>query len=751
MLIKRLICVSLCLMTTLLAQSEQQVIRLLDMETALPIVNATYQYGGQQGISDQNGDILFFFKEKTELKLSHVSYGDWTLNEQEVHEAIQRKVYYRQTISIDLPRITVIGLRYHDLQPQAELPIAYQERLEHDAADILNQVAAFNSIRKGGRYGFDPVFRGFNSDQLNVVLHGAQSATAACPNRMDPPTSQMAPNMLDRIEILKGPHTLRYGVGLGATINFIPTKMRFVNQPKFFGRFSAGAESNGNLKRSEAHLGLSSNKYEIAVFTAWSQGADYKAGNGETIQSDFSRGNFGTHLGFKLSSSQLLRVSAFYNRARNADFPALPMDLRKDDTWMFSIRHDIQMGGDKLQSWSTTVFGSFVDHLMNNYLKPLNPRMVNAETPAQTYNYGGRTEGTWQFTNKKLYAGADLRMEGATGTRVREFLMGPNAGKIFEDNVWQDGQIGKVGLFAEYQINGNLMDYVLSGRVDVNQADINDPANEFVLVNTDPKITQMNPSFSVGVVKSLGDKTKAGLWLARAQRSGNLSERFINYLPVGQDPYEMLGNPQLSPEVNNQIDLTFNWTIDHLSSLNVDVYAAYLQDYISSQIDPSLTPRLPMSPGVRQYVNIDEAFKTGFEIQWRQKLVAGLNHHLGIAYTYAQDLQRDEPLPQIAPLDLRYELFGGYFNNNLRPKVLFHYVAKQSRISKEFGETATPSFTRLDINIGYQIYRQVSIDIGINNVFDENYYEHLNRLVQGMSYPIYAPGRNIFANLNFSF
>jgi iron complex outermembrane receptor protein len=57
----------------------------------------------------------------------------------------------------------------------------------------------------------------------------------------------------------------------------------------------------------------------------------------------------------------------------------------------------------------------------------------------------------------------------------------------------------------------------------------------------------------------LGESISTALWLGRAQRSGSLTERFINYFPVGQDPYEMLGNPQLLPEVNNQADLTFAW------------------------------------------------------------------------------------------------------------------------------------------------------------------------------------------------
>jgi len=450
---KNILMIALWLLSTMLfAQSEQEEIRILDLESALPIVGATFEYGETNGLSDQNGVIRFSYDEGTTMRLSHVNYGSWSLTDAELQAALANRVSYRKEVTVNLYPVTIIAMKPQSPQPEGALKIEYQDRLEHDAADILNQSPAFNSIRKGGNYGFDPVFRGFKYDQLNVVLNGAQSATAACPNRMDPPTSQMAPNMMDRIEILKGPHALRFGTGFGATINFIPAKLRFSSGPNIYGRLSSGYESNGNLIRGESQLGLSGETYDISLFASWSQGDDYTAGNGETVQADFNRGSFGTNVGIRLATNQQLRLSAIYNRARDADFPALPMDLREDDTWMFNARHDIQFEGKQLQSWNTTVFGSFVDHLMNNLLKPLDPRMLNAETFATTYNYGGRTEGVWNLGRGKVYAGADLRVEGAEGTRVREFLMGPMAGKTVEDNAWQDGRISKTGFFAEYCI-----------------------------------------------------------------------------------------------------------------------------------------------------------------------------------------------------------------------------------------------------------------------------------------------------------
>lgn len=732
-----------------LTAQENSTVRLLDKDNALAIVDATFEYGNQNGVSDENGNIQFEYQSGLSMHFSHINYGKWSLDDKGVLTLIQEKVQYRQQSIVNLYPVTVIALRSND-SPVEKVELDYQERLAHDGASVLNQNPALNSIRKGGGYGFDPVFRGFKYDQLNIVLNGAQSATAACPNRMDPPTSQMAPNMIDRIEVLKGPHALRFGTGFGATINFVPVKLRFTEEGDIYGRVSSGYEGNGSIFRNEGQLGFSGKNHDIALFGSWSQGDDYTAGNGQTIDGDFNRGSLGTNLGFKLSEANQLRVSAIYNVARDADFAALPMDLREDDTWMFNARNDITFDKEYLTSWNTTIFASFVNHLMDNLLKPLDPRMMNAATNAKTSNYGGRTEGIWNFDKSNLFAGLDYRREGAEGIRVREFFMGPNVGNIVRDNAWQDGHIAKTAVFGEYHLNFKKIRLVMSTRLEVNNADIDDPTAEFSQVYNDTQVTQFNPSISLGATQRIGKDLTLGLWLGRAQRSAGLTERFINYFPVGQDPYELIGNPQLNPEINNQLDLTFNWH-KKSTNLSIDLFAGYLQDFISSVIDPDLTPRLPNSPGVRQFVNIKDAFKSGFEINWTQELLLSLVQKVGMAYTYAQDVERDEPLPEIPPLDFRYTLTGNYISEKLQPELTFRHVLEQSRISTEYGETPTPSFSLLDVKLAYQVTNAARITAGINNIFDDNYYEHLARSVRGNNLPIFAPGRNAFASLNFVF
>jgi iron complex outermembrane receptor protein len=212
----------------------------------------------------------------------------------------------------------------------------------------------------------------------------------------------------------------------------------------------------------------------------------------------------------------------------------------------------------------------------------------------------------------------------------------------------------------------------------------------------------------------------------------------------------MLGNPQLAPEVNNQMDIIFEWAND-ATAINVDLFASYLQNFISSAIDPALSPRMPSSPGVRKFCNVDKAFKTGFEVSWIQQLPLGLQQSLAAAFTYAQNLELNEPLPEIAPMDIRYVLAGSYLKDKLRPEVTFRYVIEQDRVSQEFGETVTPSFALLDVKIIYRFTDQLGANVGVNNLFNQNYYEHLSRSIIATDNPIFAPGRNVFVKLSFLF
>lgn len=720
----------------------QKSIQLLDQETEHPIAFAHYLYQNQKGNTNANGEFSINFVKGEKLYLSHVNYGKVSFTDSEMKAALQLgKIYMSKTYVSLLP--TTIIARKRTAKESETMQISSSDKLSHDAGEFLSQSGLIGGIRKSGSYGFDPVMRGFKYDQLNIVMDNGMSATAACPNRMDPPISQVPLNMVDRVEITKGPHSLRYGNSFAGSIHFKSSTNGFADKASAFGRASGSYESNGEIFRTEALAGAKGKFYNFGIFGAYSEGSDYEDGNGDKVASGFNRRNIGLAANFKLSNTQNIQISANSNYAEDVDFPALNMDLREDDTKMISLSHKITFKNSALASISTSANASFVDHEMDNLTKKLNPRKVNAITKAETKNYAFRSEAAFQFKESSLFTGIDYKSEEADGTRSREMLMGPMTGKTAYDNIWQGSKIEKMGFFGEYHFSVNETHFIASSRLEHNSAKsdlssvINDPSDE------------INFSYSIGASKNLSENIRMGIWFGRAERSGSLTERFINHIPVDVDPYERIGNPDLDPEINYQIDYNFNWNTKYFS-LDINLFNSWLRDYISSEIRSDVQPLMASAPGVKQFVNIDKAVMRGFEIGFNQSITNHLYHRLNLAYTYGKNKEINQPLPEIPPLDIRYSLGAHLCKQKFTPELMLRYAAKQGRIAENYGETETPDFTVLDFKASYLFSDHFQIIGGIRNLFDEAYYEHLSRSVKGSNQAIFAPGRSFYLTLSLN-
>jgi len=735
-----------CLLLIGLQTYAQKSIRLQDKTTGMVITDAHYIYGAQSGVSDEDGLIRIQPDFEANLLISHVNYGKIEINNSIVAEAIRLGVLNLSESYVTLMPATIIA-RNPSKTEKRTLSVNNSDKLSHDAGEFLSQNAFVGGIRKSGSYGFDPVMRGFKYDQLNIVMDNGLSATAACPNRMDPPTSQIPMAMVDLVEIIRGPHSLRFGSAFGGSIHFKSLPAAFTDKAQVFGRSSAGYETNGDIFRTEALVGLKGKVYNIALLGAYNQGNDYEDGKGNKVPSGFNRRNLGLSSVFKLSDQQSLKVAANNNYAENVDFPALNMDLREDDTWLMNIQHKINFQDSHCTSLSTSFYGSFVDHTMDNLTKELNPRKLNAITGAKTRNYGVRTEASFEFKTSSLFAGLDFKSEEAEGNRSREMLMGPMAGKTLVDNIWQDSRVQKLGVFGESHFSLNEVYFVASSRLEFNQAESRDKATKFVDTNKDDPSDNINLSLSLGAIYDLSKEVRMGLWIGRAERSGSLTERFINYLAVDRDPYERIGNTRLQPEVNYQLDYNFSWKKKKFE-LGINLFSSYLSDYISSEIRPDLTPMMATAPGVKQYVNIDKALIRGFELSWNQNINSYVYHQVNVAYTYGKNKDRNQALPEIPPLDLSYRLGGNFLKDKFNAEFLMRHVIKQNRVASDYGETETPAFSLLDFKSSYQFNDHIQLRAGVRNIFDEAYYEHLNRSVKGSQEPIYTPGRSLY--LTFS-
>ncbi len=740
---------SLLIFSAIPLHAQQISVHLID-EQNQPIIGAHYSYNNEEGVSSENGNFEISFQENTVLIINSLGYKSVTILPSQLRDQLELNIPLKE-VDYGLSAVTVLAVN-HSLDQGEQLKLSEQDYASHDGGSILNKLPEISGVRKSASYGFDPVLRGYSKDQLNIVLDGSVKAISACPNRMDPPTSQMAPNMIEKVDIYKGPFALRFGNSFGATINYKSPKAHFSEENKWSGRLSGNYNQNGKVGNTEGAVNFSANKVDMRFFGSYGRGDNYVTGNDIDMNARFNRISLGMKSAVKLNKANLLDFSLIKNRAKDTDFPALMMDLRSDNTWLANGNYKwLNFKNSTLASIYTQGYFTQVDHVMDNLDKTLNPRMVNAITNAKTKTYGIRSESKWAFNNSSLlYVGLDLNQQEAQGKRKRQLLMGPMAGKLFYDNIWQDGKITESSLFGEFNKSYNAIDFVLSGRISLNQAALHDPDKVFAGQKT--TTTALNPNISAGIIKPISSTSKLSFWLGRAQRSGSLSEKFTNYLATGEDAYELLGNPNLKPESNNQFDIQFNQDYEQLK-WQLNLFSALMTDYIQGVIQPDLDPKLMNSPGVRKFENIGNATKFGGEFALAQEISKTFNHQVNAAYTWAKNNNDNAPLAQIAPFDLRYHLKAQFLDNKLKPTVSWRYVAKQNRISKEFGEKKSPSFNVFDFETKYNVNSQVSLKGGVNNILDKEYYEFLNRTIRSAnnSTPIYSPGRSFYLSFALDF
>jgi iron complex outermembrane receptor protein len=332
----------------------------------------------------------------------------------------------------------------------------------------------------------------------------------------------------------------------------------------------------------------------------------------------------------------------------------------------------------------------------------------------------------------------------------------------FNDKVWQDSYINDIGVFTEAKYNLSPTSILTAGlRYDNVVSDIQDPEADFDERYELEKRTEHNISGTVSIKKVVSDKLMIEAAYGRGVRSANMIERFINHFTVGQDPYEYLGNPNLKAEVNNQFEIGFKGYEPLKNGFNsfkyeTSFYYSFFENYIVGIVDPNITRKFnPMAQptNVKVFQNLDEAYKTGFEIMAQLDVLDDYYFRSEFSYVYTKNKDLNESLPLTPPLTTRFTV--GIEKTKFWGNIQYNVVSKQDHISESFDETETDAFQTLDIRLGVKPNKNITLGVALLNAFDEAYNNHLNFSFTNQAgfgrTPITEPGRNFSAFLQYKF
>ncbi len=669
-------------------------------------------------------------------------------------------IYAQSLDTLNLEEILVSGKQVTD---NFETPIT-GENIQlinpHDGGEIFKYTPGF-SILKKGNYAMEPVLRGFKFEQLNVQFDGGIHSTNACPNRMDPGISQISIEEIEKVEVIKGPYNVRFGPSFGGIINIISRRPQR-NGKTVSGWIEGGYQSNGNNLFTSMFASVVQKKWDIAVSAGYKDYGNYKSGNGTEIVSSFKRSGYTAKAGYNVNEKQRIQVSLRQSFARDVMYPGLPMDAEEDNSTIISADYGATDITKTVFSLKIKTYYSYIDHLMVNWYRPAY-KMVHAATPVTATNYGGRFELGLKAGGKDvLYAGADYQFIGKDGSRHREVYINGctnppthfDPPKEFYDKVWQNSQKGDLGFFVENKLElNNLLVWQTGLRLDISSYDIKDPENDFNELydgNIKPD-TKIDPTINSVLTYKLNENLTLQWPVAIAYRSPEITELFINHLTVGKDAYEYVGNPNLKSEGNMQTDLILQKK-GKTFTFYLDGFYSYLNNYITAVVDTTI-PRKYMKckdpKFTKRFVNIDQAYMTGFEAGFDYYFLDYFDFNLGASYTYAQNVTLDEPLPEIPPFTVNTGIT--FTKNNFTAILNARIASKQDRVSTSFNESTTPGFNVFNIYLTYSPWKFMDVNASITNIFDENYAEHLSRPYKSMSTKslYYEPGRSFNISVRF--
>ena len=742
----------------------QSKLSLIDEHSMEPVENATVQIKNtnQAAVSSEKGEVFIEFSEADTLQISHLKYRKQILT-----NVKSGSVIYLERLTFRISEILLRGNPQID-PAQSLVKSNFREKVVQpkNVGELFSDINGFSLIKRGS-YAMDPSMRASQYEQLNIQFDGGTKAMHACPSRMDPITTLVNPEEVSRIEIIKGPFSVRYGNTSGGIINMV-TDNAVESNERISGSVSSGYESNGNSMVNMVQLQGNLDKLDLSGNFSHRDYGDYEDGDGRTIPSSFRSLGYNLEAGYSFNESNRLKAGFRQSFGRNVKHAGLMMDTDEDNSSIFSLDYNYRPEEGKFRGLTAKAYYSFVDHIMSNNNRPSFNRTA-AISVVDATTYGGKLETEWKLNNRwRLFSGVDVTNLSRDGQRDRLVKVNMSGEPLempmeFQDKVWQDSYVNDFGVFTEAKFTLSQKDIFNIGvRLDHIVAESKDPDAGFAELYPDAeKQDEQLFSGTVAYKRLLKDNYSLEFSYGRGARPANMEERYIAFFNIGRDPYEYIGNPNLKAEVNNQFEIglngkeVFTGNLKHFG-FSASVFYSLYENYIVGLVDESLTRRnMPSQPPVHPKVfrNLDDAYKTGFELSGELAFTSGFRLGTDLAYTYTQNKDLGESLPLSPPLVSRSRL--EYENDKFWAGVYYNITADQENIAPSFGETTTPGYSLMDLKAGTTAINNLNIGVGVLNVFDKYYHSHLNFAFNNQAdftrQPITEPGRNftVFVNYNF--
>jgi iron complex outermembrane receptor protein len=607
-----------------------------------------------------------------------------------------------------------------------------------DGAAYLQSIVGFNQIKNGGANG-DVTFRGMFGSRIKILTDGTENL-GACPGRMDNPASYISPESYDKITVVKGPQTVQYAhTGSAATVIFEREPEQLTSEKPYRGQASVMAGSYGRLDHNIETAVGDENKY--ARLNANRSVADsYQDGAGNTVPSDWEKWNADLAFGWTPNKDTWVELKGGKSDGE-AVYAGRPMDGSKFARESLGLHLEKKNLSDVIKKVEAQVDYSYNDHVMDNFsmreFTPAGGMSMPMASNVARRTLNSRVAMTTDWDRINLVSGLDVQNNKHS---ARKGMMNSYKDKprVTDMDFQSYGAFGELS----YQLSDQNK-LVTGARID--QAKIDN-------FTTKTQRKETLPSGFVRLESQWADHIKTYAGLGYVERVPDYWELFST--KYHQSTGTTFAN--LENEKTAQLDIGYQYEHGAFKSW-ASAYAGQIQDYILVKYVPVTS--MSKTKDEAQSRNVDATI-AGAEAGVGYQLTDQIQADLSAMYAWGENTTDHTALPQIAPLEGRFNL--RYVQDKYNLGLLWRVVAAQDRTSYREGNIIgydvadSKGFGTLSLNGTYNLQKGIDLSVGIDNIFDKNYAEHLNKLgSSGFGYAATEQfnniGRNYWARISMKF
>lgn len=670
-------------------------------------------------------------------------------------------------IKRQLQEVIVTETRTDEFEIKTVEDQVIERQSSSDISRLMKMVPGGNTVINGTLTG-QAQYRGMFGPRVNTVVDGMYINPGG-PNWMDPPLHYIPMSQLGSFEVIRGIAPVSSGFEtIGGTVIAERKNAGFTTseKPEFHTDLITGVRSADDSFYGGGIVSVSNDTHRFQITGSSEYGDDIRFGDGGMIKpTEHERHNYGGEYGLKLGGHEF---TIGYNRNDTGDSgtPALPMDIIFVDTNIFKTGYSGSFGKFHIRG---KVYYSEVDHLMDNFSlrRPPDDQGRYRFTRAESEGLGYSLQVSFPVRSLELTMGADGHRSEHNAD-----IFNPNNDGFFVNN-FNNAERNLYGFYLE-------VDYPVVERLDFHAG------ARYTRVNTDSGEVDLSPNLpppaqrlaeefnssdrsrsdnNIDLVAKLNysytDNVGFVIGAARKTRSPSYIERYA-WLPTQAtaglaDGNNYVGDIDLDPEVSYEVEGGVSFT-SHMFYFYPRVFYRYVDDYIqgtpATDEDVVMVSSGSGDPDPLRFSNVEAEF-FGFDAEGGVYITDRLTLNGIINFVRAKRKDIDDNLYRIAPLNgmtsLTYSLSEWLFTAQ------GIFAADQDKVSETNDETRSDGYAVFNLYGSWSPGESVTLTVGIENIFDEFYTDHLSGINRvrdsdiGVGERIPGPGRNFLASLNVTF